>query len=551
MSRVYLLIPSPPGRPPRQHLEVEVLLSWLRHRGIEATALDTALSEGPVSPAELLADACRQGARLVYWHVPSATELGELMEPSPAEEGPLQVAGGGYAQAVDDEILAELPQIEAIVRGELELPILGLLQALGEDRPWDRVPATTVRDETRDDGVRRNPPARPGVDLQALPPAADDLFHPSRAQQGQQVLVSRGCNSDCSYCGLQTIYRESFPDSTAFWRSRGPVAVVDEIERCAENHGVRWFHLHAFVTLGYDAAGTAQMEGIADELLRRELGSRLGVRFSFVTHPGHLVRNQALLPKLRDAGLSSLTLGLDSGSQAVLDRFQVPFRLEDSVEALRLLHRHRIPFQPQLIFYEPRTSLEEVGETLAFLRRIHPWFEHLPQPYSLYLCRDLLSRTLWVSRQTPIHRELFEQELWEPPDSPAETGQTFFRDPRVTRFYRGHQAIVQPLLRQVGKRLWDPEACRENPGRALLPLDLLNRWLESVQNAAQGTAQEDLPGTESSESAESAESAVAQELASYLEAQLSKTAIDGSLRVATSRAPKEPLRLEPRRRRTA
>ena len=530
MIRLFLLIPSPPESRPRQHLEVEVLLSWLRERDFEAAAFDTAVSRR--SPQELLTEAQRGGARLVYWHLPRAGQFRELLrwaEGIDGSPGPaLQVAGGAFAQAHDREILERLPQIDAVVRGELESPVLGLLESLrAEDDAWTSCEGITVRTAK---GPKRNPLRRPGVDLRTLPRAAADLFHPGRLKQGQEVLLSRGCNSDCRYCGLQTVYRESFPAKSSFWRGREPAAVADEMEHFAREHGVRRFQFHAFVALGYDEAGTALMRGVADELIRRDLR----VRFSFMTHPGHLVRNRALLPRLRQAGLARVNLGLDSGSRSVLERFRVPFRLEDSIEALRLLHRHGIPFHPQLIFYEPLMSLGEVGENLAFLRRIAPRFSHLPQPYSLFLCRDLLSRTLRVSRQTPIQVQLRARGLWEP-GAPGEAGRTFFRDRRVERFFRGHQTLVEPLLREAGDRLMDPRCCRENPGLALLPLDLLDRWLERVADER-----------------DSDEEAAARDLKECAERRLRAAKIIGEPpRVAEARSQHEPSRLESTRRRTA
>lgn len=476
MRRLYVWIPSPPDRAPRQHLDAELLLAWVRDRGFDGTAFDPAVSSR--MPAEVLEEARHQGA-VVYWHLPSAADLrrleetvDDLGEPSSA----LMIAGGSFAQTFDREILERVPGLDGVVRGELERPVLGLLEAMdrGDGEAWKRTEGLTVRTA---EGTRRNPISQPGVDLGDIPRAADDLFHPDRLQKGQRVLLSRGCNSDCSYCGLQTVYRESFPGRSDFWRSRPPGAAVDEMEYFAREHGVGLFHLYAFVTLGYDATGTELLHDVADELIRRELD----VRFTFVTHPGHLVRNGDLLPRLRRAGLASVSLGLDSGSQSVLDRFRVPFRLEDSLGALRLLHRHQVPFNPQLIFYEPRMSLDEVGENLAFLRRIAPWFSHLPQPYSVFLYRDLLARPLQVSRLTPVHRELREDGLWEPPESWTDRGRTYFLDRRVERFFRGHQRIVQPILRDAAGTVFDRDRCTEEPDLALLPLDLLDRWLDVVQ----------------------------------------------------------------------
>jgi hypothetical protein len=477
MPDLHVVIPSPPGRAPRQHLDAEVLVAWARERGFGATAFDPAVSSGSLA-AELTGE--KERASVVYCHVPSAAELQPLEEAvagldDRSEGGTLRIAGGAFAQTHDREVLNRVPALDGVVRGEAELPVLDLLEAVArDDGSWVSTGGLTVRDG---DDVQRNPMRRPGVDPGRIPQAAADLFHPDRRLQGQQVLLGRGCNSDCSYCGLQTVYRRSFSGRTDFWRGRPAAAVADEIEFYARAHGVAFFHLYAFVTLGYDDAGAEQVRGIADELVRRDLG----IRFGFVTHPGHLVRNRELLPRLRRAGLASVSLGLDSGSPSVLDRLRVPFRLEDSEAALRLLHEQEIPFQPQLIFYEPRMSLDEVEENLAFLRRIAPWFLHLPQPYSLFLCRDLLARPLLVNHQAPVHEELWEDGLWDPPESITGRGRSHFRHRRVERFFRGHQMILRDVVRESGGALFDPQRCAENPDLALLPLDLLDRWLEIVR----------------------------------------------------------------------
>lgn len=475
---LHLLIPSPAGRPPRQHLEAEVLLGWVRSQGFTARACDPALA-GPTLEEALTT--ARREATVVYWHLPSAAELEPLEAalaglPAGSDSDPLHIAGGYFAQTFDRELLDRVPGLDGVVRGEPEGPILDLLRAAQAPagRAWRRIGGLTVR---QGDETRRNPLLGPGVALARMPRAAADLFHPDRRRGGQQILLGRGCNSDCSYCGLQTVYRQSFPGRREFWRARPAAAVVDEIEHYHRQHGVVSFHLSAFVTLGYDAAGTDLLAALADELVRRDLG----IEFRFVTHPGHLVRNAALLPRLRAAGLAGVSLGLDSGSQAVLERFRVPFRLPDSHSALRLLHRQQVPFVPQFIFYEPRMSLDEIGENLAFLRRAAPWFAHLPQPYSVYLYRDLLTRSLQVRWQTPVHEELDREGLWQPPESITGGGKTYFRDPAVGRFFQGHRRLVQPILRELKGDLFDPQRCAEDPSLALLPLDLLDRWLAFVR----------------------------------------------------------------------
>ncbi|MFY9824040.1 MAG: radical SAM protein [Thermoanaerobaculia bacterium] len=362
----------------------------------------------------------------------------------------MQIAGGYFASRHDRAILSVLGGLDAVVHGELEEPVSGLLRALARGEPWRSMPGLTVRSG----GVAvRNPRGRLLEDLDTLPMAASDLFHDGRLSSGQKVLLNRGCDSDCAYCGLQVPYRETFGGRKRFWRSRSPGRIVDEIEHYSVRHGVRRFVFQAFVLFGYDERGEAVIAGVAEEIERRGLD----IEFSFVTHPGALARNAHLLPRLRQAGLVNLLLGIDSGLESALRRYRVGFGLADIFASLAALHGHGVSFDVGFFFIDPWTTFDEIQEQLAFLRRIRPFFGHMVRPYSFFLDQQILGSALHLNASMPLLAALATDGLLVPADPLSADPAARFSDPRTGWFYSVHQRLRKSsAYRAVRRRFLEP-----------------------------------------------------------------------------------------------
>lgn len=467
---VLLVLPRPPrSREVVQNLDAEILLATLRRAGFRASITEETVPR-PERPAHV-----------VFWVLSTRHELLELLRASPGRPrlAGLQAAGGPFAHH-DTRLLDAVPGLDAVVRGELEAPVAALCRAIRRSEPWQEAAGLTVRGPA---GVVRNPAPEPLPDLDHLPAAADDLFHPGRQQDGQQILFNRGCDSDCQYCGYQLLYRRDFPGRTRFWRTRGARPIADEIELYVRRHGVTRFVFNAAVFFGYGPRGTEVVEEVAEEILRRDLD----IRFKIVTHPHHLVRNRDSLPLLERAGLDVVYLGADSGSQAALRRFRVEFDLDDTLSALEILHARRLTFTPGFIFYDPYMTFSEVGEQLAFLRRIAPYFAHMEATYPWFLDHHLLHRKLKITPLLPLADRLLEDGLLSPANGLGELREARFRDPAVGRLFRLHEALRQDPLHRLRSRLWNPDCVARNPRLNLLPVDLLERlWRELSKNETPG-----------------------------------------------------------------
>lgn len=367
------LLPLSAGRGGvQQDLGYELAVAALRAAGLATEAI----AVEPDSAAALAHAQDTHPVQLIYLHLSSRRmfRIGAgLFQAIPAASPrPIFLAGGAFTSDHAREVLGAMELLDGVVTGETEQTLVAVARALREERPWWQEPGLWRR---RNGLVERTPPRPPIEDLDTLPRAATDFLQPGE-QTRRQILVSRGCDSDCSYCTMQVPEREAFPGRQRFWRSRSPRAVADEIEDLWRRQGIDRFAFHSFVFFGYDQTGTRTVEDIAREILSR----KLPIRFSFVTHPGHLRRNLHLLPLLREAGLDSIYLGIDS----ILDRaralYRLPFNGEDVWTSLAALGAEKVQFRTGYIFYDPYTTLEEIGQNLSFLRAARPMYRHIDTP---------------------------------------------------------------------------------------------------------------------------------------------------------------------------
>lgn len=458
---------------PVQRLDFEILLSSLRQAGHDVAAFDSQAQGLP--PERLAARLAEVDPALLYWHLETRGDYevaAGLAGAAPAQHPPM-LAGGYFATRHDLAILKAVPEIAAVVRGEAETALAAVAGEIAAGRPWEAEPGLTVRCGGE---PARNPPRPLLANLDALSMAATDFFSSERRRRGQKVLFSRGCQSDCSYCGLQVPYRE-LSGGAGHWRSRSAGAIVEEIEFFHRQLGVEVFRFSSFVFFGYDEHGGSIVREVAEEIVRRGLQ----IRFSFVTHPAPLLRNRDVLPALAAAGLSWVVVGVDTG----LDRARALYGLESSREeareALALLHRLEIPFTPELIFYDPYLTLPEVRENLAFIAGLAPYFTHMPQPFAYFLDRHLLQSVLRLGAEIPLYRRLAEDGLAQPVDPLRADPVARFRDPRVGRLLSLHRRASDQLGDPVRRLYCSARAVARFPRLGSFPLDMMERLVEGIE----------------------------------------------------------------------
>lgn len=289
--------------------------------------------------------------------------------------GALTVLGGVHATFMYGQVLAEAPWIDVIVRGEGEGIIVDLARAVAAGNF-----AATRHDirgiAFREAGKVVATEAAPTVkDLDALAPdwSILDWDRYRYIPLGTRVAIpnmARGCPFTCSFCSQWKFWRD--------YRYRDPSKVVDEIVRLRDEHGVGFFILA-------DEEPTINRKkfvAFCEELIARDVGLLWGIN----TRVTDILRDEALLPLYRRAGLIHVSLGTEAAAQMKLDRFNKETTIEQNRKAIALLRAAGIVVEAQFIVGLENETSETLEETYRMARDWAPdlanWSMYTPWPFS-------------------------------------------------------------------------------------------------------------------------------------------------------------------------
>ncbi len=123
-----------------------------------------------------------------------------------------------------------------------------------------------------------------------------------------------------------------------------------------------------------------------EELLDRIIAMDLDMLFLMETRAADIVRDQAILPKYRKAGIVHVYVGLEATDQETLDRISKGSSVEEGRESLELIREHGMLSETSFVLGFPDETQEHVRETLELSRYLNPDMAHYlaitPWPYS-------------------------------------------------------------------------------------------------------------------------------------------------------------------------
>lgn len=273
--------------------------------------------------------------------------------------GPLATHLGASLLELDDWLF-----LDGLIRGEGEVPIVRLAAALQAGRALSDVPALIYRDGT---DVVEQPIVPAHGALDTLPfPERDQLAQMGTAAPYARISTSRGCTAHCTFCNAPHARNRVGPRIKA-WRGRSPENVVDEIDAIVTTYGTNTFDFvdSTFEDPGGGRLGKARIGEIADHILNRDLN----IFFNVCMQARNWTEaDWPLLEKLRRAGLEKVLVGIESGSETGLARWQKKSTVADNERVLELLRRLGVYTAFGFIAFHPWTTFAEFRENTAFLQ---------------------------------------------------------------------------------------------------------------------------------------------------------------------------------------
>ncbi|MDQ7824022.1 MAG: radical SAM protein [Candidatus Eremiobacteraeota bacterium] len=327
------------------------------------------------------------------------------------------ILGGPHATWTHEDLIRNHEEISAVCRHEGEKSFLELLQAIKAGESFHGISGVTFRDNG---AVRAEAPGPPLDELDSLPfprrtftgasRSWQERFNRStfRTERGAVIITSRGCPFLCAFCAITA-------GGKNHWSARSSRSVEEEARKVKALTGATHFY-------ALDA------NFLVDPLRALAIGRAfkgLCCTFSFAARADQVAENGKLMGKLRELGCSMIEVGIESGSQAVLDRYRKGTKVAQNERAIAVLREHGIRLGFDFLMFMPTLTFDELCESFAFIRRNGLYgtepFETLAKRVELYPGTALRG----------------EWERLNGPSDPHSLPRYHFGDGRIEALYQG------------------------------------------------------------------------------------------------------------------
>lgn len=272
----------------------------------------------------------------------------------------------------------ENPFVDYVIIGEAELTLKDILDGV----PNSEILGICYRENFQPVKTEKRPF---NENLDVLPFPARHLVdnsiykRPDNGKVQAVVKVARGCPFHCFFC-LAT------PVSGAKVRKRSPENIVAELKECVEKYNIKNFLFWSDI-FNFDREWTL-------ELCQKIIDSGLKITWSSNTRADTMDDEMAKM--MYKSGCRLVSIGVESGSQKMLDNIGKKITLDDIRNTVRILKKNKIKIYNYFVIGLPWETEETVEETIKFAIELDSnfisFYTATPLPGTKYFAYAMLNR---------------------------------------------------------------------------------------------------------------------------------------------------------------
>ena len=311
---------------------------------------------------------------LPSWSSPMLQDLIILAKQIKKESPKTIIVVGGVHATVEPQSLIDAPYVDYIVRGEGEDAFMEFCNTFDEGPDHNKL--------SKIQNINLNP-IRPFLDINSLRTPNYDLVDMSKYNQ-ILINLSRGCPANCTFCynapmwGIQRESSEDNRDNRPFVRVLKSEKIIDILKMIIEKYGRKTFQIvdDNFVFF------KRRVIEVCDYLKNNYKG------LSWMCETRADTINDEVMVAMKAAGCHYVQVGIETGSQRVLDFLDKKTTVEQNAEAIACIKRNGIFVDASIMLGIPTETREELRETIDFIKRTEP--EHpnakiyVQQPSALF-----------------------------------------------------------------------------------------------------------------------------------------------------------------------
>jgi len=268
------------------------------------------------------------------------------------------ILGGPGASLLTKQFLECFGEfIDFVVIGEGEITLPALIGAIENNQSLKEINGIAYQDHEVSKQIYFSSPREHILDLDSIP--FPDYSHylkylPKRKLATASILLSRGCEYNCSFCGTKAMWKDI--------RYRSVDNIIDEIKQLSEKYGVEYLRIHDDIF----GINKTQTQKVLEEIIKSK------IKLKLYAHSRVGVMDKEILKLFKYTGGESIYYGIESGSLRIRNLMCKDFTNEEAIDICNATKNLGIKLGVFLMFGYPTETISDIRQTYKLLELIEP-----------------------------------------------------------------------------------------------------------------------------------------------------------------------------------
>lgn len=266
--------------------------------------------------------------------------------------------GGIFPSMEFDKILVDIPELDTITVGEGEIPLYELCNAVINNslEEFKTISSLVYR---RGKEIIYNP-VENVRNYDGRPfPVREKINFDKYEEKFLRLLGGRGCYGKCSFCSTIKCYDYLQQNKGKVYRD--PEDIVSEIKSLIESTGIHSFSFYDDIFYDRSKRGKEWVHKLCDLIKENDLN----IDFNIKMRCDDIFEEE--IKALKNAGLTTIFLGVESGVQRILDEMNKGITVETNIKAINMLRKYNIKIVYGFMGIVPTMTFAELEENLKFI----------------------------------------------------------------------------------------------------------------------------------------------------------------------------------------
>lgn len=328
--------------------------------------------------------------------------------------------GGVFASIEYNNILQDISQLDTIITGEGEYAIHKLAQYIIKGQgDLDSIEGIVFRDNE----IIKSIPSKRIINLSDLPyPKRESIGFNKMNNELRRVIAGRGCYGRCAFCSSKNNYTHSGK------KYRVAYDIVCEVEELMVKYNTNYFEFSDDIFYERSNKGKQWVNDFVKEVKKKNL--KISFKIEMRVNDVH----DDEIKMLKEVGLKSVYLGIESGVPRILNELKKDIMPEDAIRAINTIRKYELEIIVGYIAFVPTMSFEELKESYEFLFNTNVF-----RPENIYNKLNVYNGCDYEGILIDNHLNLPKTHFWD-------ESKYKFKNEKVEKFYKNIKEVQKQLL---------------------------------------------------------------------------------------------------------